>query len=337
MRVLIAEDNALERRMLQAAVELLGHDCRAAADGAEAWRLYQEWGADVVISDWLMPGLDGQELCQRLRAQSQVGAQGGIVGAREGSGGPSTGAALTVPGDRPGTRPYTYFLFLTMLDDKQHLMAGLQAGADDYLIKPVDIEDLAARFTIARRIKDLEEERLQLLATEHAARVQAEQAVQLRDEVLAAVSHDLKAPITAIRGTAQVLQRRMAVAGLSGGGSDSTPADRARAPVLEGLERIAATAMRMSIWIEDLLDASQLAMEQSLRLRCAPADLVALAQQAAADQQRTTKRHRLRVQSALRHWSEIGMRTACAGCSTTCWPTLSSTAQVAYWERTLQP
>ena len=257
MRVLIAEDNLLERRMLETAIELLGHDCRSAADGAEAWRLYQDHGADVIISDWLMPGLDGQQLCQRVRA-----------GAR--------------------TTPYTYFLFLTMLDDKRHLAAGLQSGADDYLSKPFDLEDLAARLVVAERIKRLEEERLQLLATEHAARLQAEQAVRVRDQVLAAVSHDLKNPVAAIMGSAQVLQRRIAVMGLPG-----------RAPLLEGLERIASSATRMAVWIQDLLDVTQLEMGQPLPLACEPTDLVALARQAATDQQGATGRHRFRVQSTL--------------------------------------
>jgi signal transduction histidine kinase len=178
-------------------------------------------------------------------------------------------------------------LFLTALGDKQHLIAGLQAGADDYLIKPFDIEDLAARFLVAQRIIHLETERLELLRTEQALRMQAEQAVHVRDEVLATVSHDLMAPVTAIKATAQLLQRRIA--------STSLPGDK----LLEGLERIAHVATQMSGSIEDLLDATQLAMGQSLHLRCEPTDLVTLARQAAEDRQRGTERHSFRVQSTL--------------------------------------
>ena len=104
MRVLIAEDNLLERRMLETAVELLGHDCRSAADGAEAWRLYQEQGADVIISDWVMPGLDGQELCQRVRAQQQMRAPGGDEGSLTDPGA-AVGGSDSLSGDELRTTP----------------------------------------------------------------------------------------------------------------------------------------------------------------------------------------------------------------------------------------
>jgi DNA-binding response OmpR family regulator len=87
MNVLIAEDDALTRLMLQRAVEHQGHACLVAQDGLEAWQLFQAHIVDVVISDWLMPLMDGVELCRRVRQQ----------------------------GDRAGG--YTYVIFLTALDD----------------------------------------------------------------------------------------------------------------------------------------------------------------------------------------------------------------------------
>jgi CheY-like chemotaxis protein len=68
MRVLIAEDSAVERIMLERFVRELGHEPVLAHDGAQAWELFQTHGADVLISDWMMPGLDGAELCRRVRA-----------------------------------------------------------------------------------------------------------------------------------------------------------------------------------------------------------------------------------------------------------------------------
>jgi len=259
MRVLIAEDNPVERRLLRSAVESLGHTCLEAADGAAAWRQYQRRGADVLISDWLMPGLDGPELCRRVRAH--------------------------------GRGPYTYFLFLTGLDEKGDVIAGLRAGADDYVAKPLDVDDLAARLSVAQRVTSLEEERVRLLEGERHARLQAEEALRVRDDVLAAVSHDLNNPLTAIRGTTALLRRRAQRADGSAGAQLIEALD-------EGLQRIAAAATRMSTWIQDLLDVTQLEMGQRLSLNLEPTDLVALAQQAAADERQATQHHRIRVEAA---------------------------------------
>lgn len=123
MRVIVAEDDAVSRRILQRAVEKLGHDCAVAADGEAAWQMQDASPADVIISDWLMPGVDGLELCRRVR-----GKEGG---------------------------PYTYFLFMTALGDRQHFLRGMEAGADDYLTKPVDLDELKARLIAAARVTSL--------------------------------------------------------------------------------------------------------------------------------------------------------------------------------------
>jgi diguanylate cyclase (GGDEF)-like protein len=123
MRLLIAEDDAISRVILQKAVQKLGHDCLVAQDGAEAWRVFQDAGVDAVISDWMMPGLDGVELCRRVRASA--------------------------------SDTYPYFILLTALGDKEHLLAGLQAGADDYLTKPLDRDELQVRLIAAARVTSL--------------------------------------------------------------------------------------------------------------------------------------------------------------------------------------
>lgn len=124
MRILIAEDDAVSRTILRRAVEKIGHECLAAADGEEAWNLYKETpDIDVIISDWMMPGVDGLELCRRVRGDGRVG--------------------------------YTYFIFLTALGDREHLLQGLEAGADDYLSKPLDRDELGMRLTSALRVTDL--------------------------------------------------------------------------------------------------------------------------------------------------------------------------------------
>lgn len=98
----------------------LGHSTTCVADGAEALTAYNAQGADVVVSDWMMPGLDGPQLCQRLRAR--IGA------------------------------PYTYFILLTALGDTEHRLAGIQAGADDYLAKPFSVDDMETRLVAAARV-----------------------------------------------------------------------------------------------------------------------------------------------------------------------------------------
>ena len=124
MRVLVAEDDAVSLLILRRAVEKLGHECLTAEDGEKAWRLYKENpDLDVIVSDWMMPNVDGLELCKRVRGDKRNG--------------------------------YTYFIFLTALGDKEHLLIGFEAGADDYLSKPLDREELQVRLISAHRLTSL--------------------------------------------------------------------------------------------------------------------------------------------------------------------------------------
>jgi DNA-binding response OmpR family regulator len=102
-----------------------------AANGVEALEVYSANGADVVVSDWMMPRMDGAQLCRSVRAK--LGA------------------------------PYTYFILLTALGDSQHRIAGMQAGADDYLRKPFNLYDLEARLIAAERVTTTHRRREALL------------------------------------------------------------------------------------------------------------------------------------------------------------------------------
>ncbi|MBA2714939.1 MAG: diguanylate cyclase [Rubrobacteraceae bacterium] len=124
MRILIAEDDTVSRTILQRSLEKFGHEGLVAEDGESAWELYKENSdLNVIISDWMMPGMDGLELCRMVR------------------------------GDPRDT--YTYFIFLTALGDKQHLLRGLETGADDYLSKPLDRDELQVRLISASRVTAL--------------------------------------------------------------------------------------------------------------------------------------------------------------------------------------
>lgn len=125
MRILIAEDDAMSRLILEKAVTKLGHDCLVATDGLVAWALYEREvpAIDVVITDWMMPAIDGVELCRRIRARQDD--------------------------------TYPYIILLTALADQAHVFAGLEAGADDYLTKPLHRAELQVRLIAAARVTSL--------------------------------------------------------------------------------------------------------------------------------------------------------------------------------------
>jgi two-component system, cell cycle response regulator len=123
MRILIAEDDAVSRMIVEAAVTQLGYDFVSTTDGEAAWQAFPSADVDVVISDRSMPVMDGLELCRRIRSTSRA--------------------------------KYTYFIFVTSSGDMRRAMDANEAGADDYLIKPLDPDQLAIRLVVAERITRL--------------------------------------------------------------------------------------------------------------------------------------------------------------------------------------
>ena len=122
MRVLIADDDAGCRMVLEATVRKLGHECETAVDGTDAWTRFQANPPDVLITDWMMPGMDGLELCREVRAH---------------------------PGEE-----YTYVILATALGEHDHVLEGLESGADYFLTKPISPFDLRAQFIVAKRVTD---------------------------------------------------------------------------------------------------------------------------------------------------------------------------------------
>jgi diguanylate cyclase (GGDEF)-like protein len=139
VNILIADDSAVSLRLLAAVLERWGHGVVTASTGTEAWDVLQRDDAPrLAILDWMMPGYTGPELCSLIRQRA-----GGA---------------------------YTYVILLTARNQREDIIRGLEAGADDYLVKPFDNSELRVRLGAGCRILELQE---QLLQAQEALRVQA--------------------------------------------------------------------------------------------------------------------------------------------------------------------
>ena len=127
MRVLIAEDDRASRRLLEASLTEWGYEVLALADGTEAWQaLQQDDRPPLVVLDQEMPGLDGIEVCRRVREKSDS--------------------------------QLPYIIFLSAWEGKKDIAKGLRIGADDYVTKPFDAEELQARVLVGARVVTLQQE-----------------------------------------------------------------------------------------------------------------------------------------------------------------------------------
>ena len=124
MKVLIAEDDPVSSLVLNAKLKKLGYEVITADNGRDAWYAYQRENPRIVITDWMMPGMDGIELCRMIRADRRV--------------------------------QYTYIIMLTALGGKGNYLEGMNAGADDFVTKPFDAEGLKARLLVAERLLSLQ-------------------------------------------------------------------------------------------------------------------------------------------------------------------------------------
>jgi len=139
VRILIAEDDPVSRRLLEVTLHKWGYEVIACPDGMAAWQILQRPDTpSLAILDWMMPGMDGLQVCREVRQQA--------------------------------AEPYIYVLLLTAKSQKTDIIAGLEAGADDYLTKPFDANELRMRLRAGRRILDLQAE---LILVREALRDQA--------------------------------------------------------------------------------------------------------------------------------------------------------------------
>ena len=139
MKILLADDDPMSRLVAVSAVRSLGHEALAVSDGAQAWDAFRSFSPDVVVSDWRMPELSGLDLCRLIRDRH----------------GPERG-------------DYAYFIIVSAQGNLDEILEGMDAGADDYLVKPLDPDDLRARLVAATRVtalhRQLSRQRAELVA-----------------------------------------------------------------------------------------------------------------------------------------------------------------------------
>jgi signal transduction histidine kinase len=223
-RVIVADDNADMRDYIR---RLLGsrYQVEAVADGVAAWEAARTRRPALVLADVMMPTLDGFGLLKRLREDPET---------------------TTLP-----------IILLSARAGEEARVEGLRAGADDYLVKPFSARELLARVdaslqlaeeraSAARALREAYEHLNVALAAEQEARAEAEAALRARDEFLSIAAHELKTPVTGIKGSAQLLARA-----LDRGILDEQRLRRSVATIVTGTDRLAALTT-------DLLDVARI-------------------------------------------------------------------------------
>lgn len=123
MRILVVDDDGISRKVAAQAAGRMGHDVVTACGGEEAWKLLESEDYDVLLTDWIMPVVDGLDLCERVRA-------------------------------RRG-RPFIYVMLVTQRNKTEDVVTGILAGADDFISKPYEAAELKARLHAAERMVEL--------------------------------------------------------------------------------------------------------------------------------------------------------------------------------------
>ena len=127
MKVLIAEDDRTTQVMLESLLKKWGYETVVVSDGKQAWQVLSEEGSpSLAVIDWLMPGMEGTDICRKVRERN---FKQGV---------------------------YQYIILLTVQGDQEDIVKGLEAGADDYVVKPFDSQELQMRLSVGKRILDLQ-------------------------------------------------------------------------------------------------------------------------------------------------------------------------------------
>ncbi len=180
MKILVADDSAVTRVFLTSNLRAWNYEIYEAEDGQQAWELFQTHHISLVLTDWIMPHVDGLELIRRIRESKHSG--------------------------------YCYLILLTAKTEKEDLVTAMDAGADDFLVKPCDQQELRVRLREGERIirleQELAEQNHQLRQTQ-AALVQSEKLAGL-GQLAAGMAHEVNNPIAFVKNNLAVLRRDLA-------------------------------------------------------------------------------------------------------------------------------
>jgi CheY-like chemotaxis protein len=186
MQILIAEDDLTSRIMLEAVLIKYGYEVVSTKDGAEAWTAMQQKDAPrLLILDWMMPGMDGPSLCRKLRENKRNDA--------------------------------LYIIFLTSKSDRQDVISGLDTGADDYITKPYDSEELRARVRVGQRMLELQ------------SNLREKERLQGVLEMAGAVCHEINQPLQSVIGYTELMMMKL---------PKNDPNHRILMKINSGIERI---------------------------------------------------------------------------------------------------
>ena len=163
MKILIAEDDTTSRRILETVLSKSGFEVISTKNGRDAWEMLQETDAPrLAVLDWMMPEIDGAEICRRVREREK------------------------------GKERYTYLILLTARNAREDIVAGMESGADDYVVKPFDHHELRVRIRAGQRITELQSD---LIATKQElltlSRTDALTGVLNRRAILSRISTEL--------------------------------------------------------------------------------------------------------------------------------------------------
>ncbi len=188
MKILIADDDTITLRMLESTIKRMNYSVILATDGTDAWEKIQNEHPDIALLDWLMPGLEGLEIVQRLKTHPPVN--------------------------------FLYLILLTSNDRTEDITTGLDSGANDYITKPFDKDELRSRIAVGIRVVEYENrlermntelrkysQEMEALAQERARQlVQADRMVTL-GTMAAGIAHEINNPLTVVQGNIKLIRR----------------------------------------------------------------------------------------------------------------------------------
>lgn len=204
-RVLIAEDDPVSRKLLEKTLEKIGYDVISCTNGEEALKTIRSESIPILITDWMMPRMDGPELCRRIREYEA-----------------NPGDEQAENGERNGR--HCFIIMLTAKSEVEDIVEGIDAGADDFVAKPFDSKELRVRMKAGERRLSLEKQLVE-------ANRRLKEADLLKSEFVSIMSHDLGTPMTVIKSFAQILLTPTM-------GELNEQQKRAMNKIIEGIDRL---------------------------------------------------------------------------------------------------